>query len=182
MKIVEMGIKGKIYRAEDLNSLILREINPDPEAKDIIYLRLAFVTRGTGGNIFPSFILDDWGREINGFKLYDWMRQNGEHFPRGEIFGYEEDGRVTQCFIRELELYARLPLYAYEKANQPVTEGILINTVGLPDELAINPIQITKPQGFKYPLRAALVNWWRIPKEGRFETFDLNHTELDPGY
>ena len=82
-------------------------------------LRYAFVTRGPGGgdHIFPAFVLDDWGREIRTLKLY-------------------------QCFLRELELYARLPCYAYPVEEQSVIKGILLDAILLPDAAAVDPQQI----------------------------------------
>ncbi len=164
-------------------ALVLRQLNPDPGATGLISLRFAFVTRGPGGgdHIFPSFILDDWGREIRSLKLYSWVRENGQRFPRAEIFGFESDGRETQCFLRELEHYARLPCYAYETAERPINDGVLLNAVLLPDYSLKKP-RIKKPAGLQRPLSAARVNWWQIPTD--FSALELSQLDArpDPGY
>jgi len=159
-------------------------LKPDSRATDLITLRFPFVTRGPGGgdHIFPSFILDDWGREIRSLKLYDWVRDHGDRFPRGEIFGFERDGRDTQCFLRELELYARLPCYAYLSEDQPISEGLVLRAVLLPDVSVENPRRIESPTYLKRPLREARVTWWQVPQD--YEILDLSQLKSrpDPGY
>ena len=182
MKTVIKRVAGKILARDGITALTLHSDKPNPESNDLLYLRFAFVTRGMGDHIFPSFILDDWGREIRGLKLYEWVRENGERFPRGEIFGYEQDGRETQCFLRELELYARLPTYAYKNVEQPVTTGSLLNAVLLPEESAIVPYQVSKPVEVMRPLRSALVSWWRVPLTVGLEDMDYLKAAPDPGY
>ena len=182
MNSVVMKVKGEMLAQDGINSLTVQDLNPASEANNLIFLRFAFITRGKGGNIFPSFILDDWGREIRGLKLYDWVRQNGEQFPRGEIFGYEEDGQETQCFLRELELYAKLPTYAFKDKEQPLNKGSLIHAVLLPLDSILAPIWISPPQAIKSPLRSALVNWWQVPFGLRIEDYKLLNTRPDPGY
>jgi hypothetical protein len=165
-------------------ALVLRQPKPDSEATGLISLRFAFIARGPGGgdHIFPSFILDDWGREIRSLKLYEWVRENGQRFPRAEIFGFEQDGRETQCFLRELELYARLPCYAYRTADQPVAEGRLLNSILLPHDSAQTPLRIEKPAGIERPLRAARVTWWQIPTDGKMLDLAQLDARPDPGY
>lgn len=165
-------------------ALILRQPKPDSETTAVLSLRFAFVTRGPGGgdHIFPSFILDDWGREIRSLALYDWVRENGQRFPRAEIFGFERDGRETQCFLRELELYARLPCYVYRSADQPVAEGLRLDAILLPHDSVQRPLRIEKPDGIERPLRAAWVTWWQIPVEGKMLDLSQLDARPDPGY
>ena len=165
-------------------ALILRQLKPKPEATGLISLRFAFVARGPGGgdHIFPSFILDDWGREIRSLKLYDWVRENGQRFPRAEIFGFERDGRETQCFLRELELYARLPCYAYRTADQPITGGLLLKGILLPNDSVQTPLRIDTPAGIERPLRAARVTWWQIPAGEKVIDLAQLDARPDPGY
>lgn len=184
MRAVGQRVAGELLEQGSRSGLILHDLKPNHESTNLIILRYAFVTRGPGGgdHIFPAFILDDWGREIRSLKLYRWVRENGEQFPRGEIFGFEQDGRETQCFLRELELYARLPCYAYRVEEQAVTMGLLLDTVLLPDSAVVEPQQIARPPDLRRPLRYARVTWWRIPANGA--TLDLSKMDsrADPGY
>lgn len=175
---------GELLERGKRSGLILHDLEPNLESANLITLRYAFVTRGPGGgdHIFPAFILDDWGREIRSLKLYRWVRENGDRFPRGEVFGFEQDGRETQCFLRELELYARLPCYAYRAQEQAVTEGHLLNAVFLPDSTVVEPQQIAKPPDLRGPLRAARVTWWRIPSDGGALDLSQLDARADPGY
>ncbi|MGH2538744.1 MAG: hypothetical protein ACRDHL_15250, partial [Candidatus Promineifilaceae bacterium] len=65
------------------------------------------------GQILPELVLDDWGREIKGLALYAWLREQGQRFPRAEVFGFDSQGDALQCFVREIDLTAGLPLYAH---------------------------------------------------------------------
>ncbi|MDX1413818.1 MAG: hypothetical protein R3293_06480 [Candidatus Promineifilaceae bacterium] len=182
MKSVIKRVAGRIVTVENLTALLVRTLQPDLEALDLVYLRFAFVTRGPGDHIFPAFVLDDWGREIRGMGLYAWVRENGDRFPRGEIFGFEQDGRETQCFLRELELYARLPTYVYESGKQAVQAGHQLNAVLLHNEHVKTPERIAKPHDVKLPLSAALINWWHIPVDDGLQNLDFLQVQPDPGY
>lgn len=184
MRAVGQRAAGKLLEQGRQTGLILHELGPDPESDNQITLRYAFVTRGPGGgdHIFPAFILDDWGREIHSLKLYQWVRENGEQFPRGEIFGFERDGRETQCFLRELELYARLPCYAFLNNEKSVSDGHLVDAILLPDASVSEPQKIAKPSEIKRPLRSARVTWWQIPTDSTALDLSLLDTRADPGY
>ncbi len=127
-----------------------------------LYLRFAFVTLGREEHIFPAFILDDWGKEQRGLRLYQWVAEFGEQFPRGEIFGFEQDGAETQCFLRALELYAKYPLYVYTDRKQPVAAGTLVEAILLPDATVRESVRGRRPLAQR-PLSHARVSWWRVP-------------------
>jgi hypothetical protein len=182
MRAVGQRVAGKLLQQDRKNALILRALKPPADAQDILYLRYALVTRGPGDHIFPAFILDDWGKEIRSLKLYRWVREFGEQFPRGEIFGFEQDGRDTQAFLREMELYARLPCYAYESDAQPVEQGHLLSAILLPDAAVTTLSRIKRPADLKAPLRAARVTWWSIPEGSDEIDLDALDADPDPGY
>ncbi len=182
MKPIIIPVEGETADSDEGLVLLLHWSNSELNRPNPVFLRLAFVTRGTGGNVFPAFVLDDWGREVRGIKLYEWVKANGEQFPRAEIFGYEEDGRETQCFLRELELYARLPAYLYKDKTQSVQEGTIIHSILLPANSIDTPNKITKPSEINFPLRAAHVNWWQIPFGSRLEDIKVDKNFPDPGY
>ena len=182
MRAVRQRVSGELLLQNKKKALILRQVKPPKEAENIVYLRYALVTRGPGDHIFPAFVLDDWGKERGNLRLYGWVRENGDRFPRAEIFGFEQDGRETQAFLREMDLYARYPCYAYAAADQAVTEGHLLSAILLPDPSVTEPKQIKRPEDLKLPLRAARVTWWLVPAG----TSDIDLTRLaaepDPGY
>lgn len=184
MRAVGQRIAGRLLEQHNQIGLIVYDFKPVEIPANLVILRFAFVTRGPGGgdHIFPAFILDDWGREIGSLKLYRWVRENGERFPRAEIFGYEQDGRETQCFVRELELYATLPCYAFLSPEQQIPEGRLISAIFLPDSSVEEVQRISKPAEVRRPLRSARVTWWQTPEN--FTTIDLSqlNTQSDPGY
>ncbi len=168
MKPLTQHIHGKLFREEGANgrtTLLLLNPNPDEETADSLYLRYAFVLLGPEEYIFPAFILDDWGHEMRSLDIYEWVRENADHFPRAEIFGYEADGRETQCFVRGLELAVKLPCYVYLNAVDKVTEGVRVNDILLPDSSVTEPVPTKPPPELKRPLRSARVRWQRVPLE-----------------
>lgn len=145
------------------NRLLLLNSDPDAVSADSLYLRYPFVLLGTEELIFPAFILDDWGHEMRSLAIYQWVRENADLFPRAEIFGYEADGRETQCFVRGLELSVRLPVYVYRSKTASVPDGFCVEEIYLPDETVPEPRPGKPPAELQRPLRSARVKWWRLP-------------------
>jgi len=165
MRAARQRVQGKLLQENGRFALLLTNPKPDRDADDLLYLGFALVTLGREEHIFPSFVLDDWGNEIRGVKLFPWVRENGNEFPRAEIFGYEKDGSETQVFARALELYVTLPCYVYDDRTVPVTEGHLLKAILLPDASVTVPQRIKRPSSevWKRPLRSARVQWWLVP-------------------
>lgn len=181
MRAVSWHVQGKLFTGENGRSaLLLQNLEPQEETAVSLYLRFAFVTLGREEHIFPAFILDDWGKEIRGLKLYEWFAEFGEQFPRAEIFGFERNGEETQCFVRALEFYARLPVYVYVDGRAGVETGTLVEAILLPNPDVHEPVQSKRPSGWKRPLRSARVSWWQAPPT--LETFNFNLlTPPNPG-
>jgi hypothetical protein len=102
------------------------------------------------------------------------VRQHGNEFPRAEVFGFEQDGRRTQCFMRELELYSKLPCYLFATKETPLTSGVPVQAILLPDESVTQPEKMKPPSYLKRPLRSANVSWWRVnPAITEFDLIDI---------
>lgn len=162
MKPINIHIHGKLFTGDGRTALLL--LNDQPQSPDdhSLYLRLPFVRQGVETRFFPAFILDDWGGEIRSRRVYQWVRDFGEQFPRAEIFGFDAHGRQQQSFVREIDLYQRLPLLAYRQKANPITDGIEIEAVLLPDETIQAPRRLQRPSHLKRPLAAAKVSWWQV--------------------
>lgn len=163
MRAVSQRIAGKLFIDNGRGAITLFDPAAPKDGQDLLFLRYAFITRGPEDHIFPAFLLDDWGTEVRSLRLYDWVREYGDRFPRGELFGFEQDGRETQLFLRELELYARYPLYAFASRRQPVEEGVLLSAILLPVAGATAvPQRIKRPADIPFPLKRARVSWWEV--------------------
>ena len=167
-KAVGQRIAGRLLweneAAEDGRiALLLTDPKPEADANELLYLRFAFVTVGIEEHLFPSFLIDDWGGEVRGLSVYSWVRENGNRFPRAEIFGYEQNGTSAQFFVRELELYSKLPCYAFANRQAPLAEGKLVQAILLPTPSVQQPEKTKRPSEFKRPLAAARVSWWHVP-------------------
>jgi hypothetical protein len=152
-------INGKLIFVGDQAVLWL-----DNQSKPV-FLRYALRVRETEVEIFPESLLDDWGHEIKSLDLYDWIQENGFQFPRAEIFGFDRMGKRRQFFLRELDLMARYPCYAFESSQTPITKGVLVRANLIPNRHINQPKPIKRPPEIEGPMRNALVSWWHVPAD-----------------
>jgi hypothetical protein len=161
MRALRQKVNGTLWQFTseegDLATALLLD-----EAAPLLYLRYALVIMGLEEHVFPAFLLDDWGNEIKGLKLYAWLRENGNAFPRAEIFGFGLDGSEVQHFAREFELYVRWPCYAYADRAAPLATGLPLARILVPDNEAVAPEALPRPPAPALPLRRADVSWWRV--------------------
>ena len=130
-----------------------------------VYLRYALTMRGNETLFFPSVVLDDWGNEIKKLDLYRWLQQEGERFPRAEVFGVGLDGRPIQRFLRDLELFFKYPCYVYPSAETPIDQGVLVEAIGILFPSQLIPERIKCPPFITQPLTRARVQWWSVPPD-----------------
>jgi hypothetical protein len=167
-KAVTQRVSGRLFweneaKANGRTALLLTNPKPEPDAADLLFLRFAFVIMGTEAPLVPSFLIDDWGGEVRGTAIYRWVHENGNQFPRAELFGFNGAGQSVQFFVRELELYARLPCTVYPDRETALTEGRPVHAVLLPEVGVTEVAKIKRPSQLKRPLSAARVTWWQVP-------------------
>lgn len=177
MKAVRQHIHGKLFQANGRSALLLLDPEPTEETAVSLTLRYAVVIMGPEEHVIPALLLDDWGHEIRGLAIYDFVREHGDQFPRAEIFGFDMDGSETQLFLRSLELYQRWPCYAYPRPDTPLAEGVLLDAVLLQTEGVAQPEPLVKPpqERVQRPLRGARVRWWLVPPD--IDDLDLSLLE-----
>lgn len=163
---------GRLLVAAESAALLL-----DPSA-NALYLRYAFVERGSEQHVFPASVLDDWGHEIKSMSLYDWVFENGPQFPRAEVFGFALDGSQRQRFLRELDLSSGLICYAYEGPDFSIADGHIIGVVLKMDAQSDEPRRIARPDDVASPLAYVRVAWWSLSAKqaGKIEIATLFET------
>ena len=167
MMIVKEPIRGILIIDEEKVALRL-----EPDSDSFVYLAYALVTQGPGYHILPSVILDDWGNEIGELGLYQWITDNGLRFPRAEVFGEDLTGGSVQYFVRDLELFAKFPVYVFDTDDSPISSGRLLNAVLLPDEQVHSPQNIQSSLAETGLLSQANVSWWRVaPQQSSLDFF-----------
>lgn len=164
VKAISQRVQGTSFTGEGGAALLLKNARPGSETADSLYLRYAFVTQGVEYHVLPAFVLDDWGTEIRSLELYEWVQDYGDQFPRAELFGFDLSGKATQHFLRELELYSKLPCYAYPAKDTLLAQGVQIDTILLPDTDVTTVQKIKRPPAAEVgrPLHSARVSWWRV--------------------
>ncbi len=162
MKAISQHVQGKMLVEAHHAALLLRDAAPASLSAESLYLRYAYILQGTETSILPAFVLDDWGSEVRGLDLYQWVHQFGDQFPRAEMFGFKLNGGEIQCFLRELELYTRLLCYAYPAKETPLAAGVAVEAILLPNESVTVPQRIERPQSIPRPLRSVKTSWWLV--------------------
>ncbi|HOU40510.1 MAG TPA: hypothetical protein PK829_04515 [Promineifilum sp.] len=157
MKFIKQRLPGTLLVDGERAALRLH----DDEA--VVYLAFALVTQGIAAQIVPTVLLDDWGTEIKGLGLYDWVRENGMHFPRAEVFGFSPAGESIQYFLRDVELFAAYPVYAAADKASPIADWRPVFSMLVPDSELSSPVAAAAPAALTGPLRQARVGWWRVP-------------------
>lgn len=159
--IIKELVYGRLVGKADSTTLRLDA----EDAGNHVYLAYALVTQGPGHHVLPSVLLDDWGNEIAQLRVYDWIKENGLHFPRAEIFGKSPSGQAVQCFLRDLELFAPYPVYVFEADDAPDSSGTLLQAIVVVDEEAGSPEPAPPPGWVGGRLRSAQVEWRRAGPE-----------------
>lgn len=154
--MIVQEMHGQLLVADEGAALLL------DSSANTVYLRYAFVERGSEQHIFPESVLDDWGHEIRSLSLYDWVVENGPQFPRAEMFGFLADGRRRQCFLRELDLTGGLICYVYQRRSSSLSEGSNIEAVLVAGPRSDQPRRIVRPDNIALPLAYARVAWWSV--------------------
>ena len=163
VKLIQQHVEGQLFMADGRHVLLLTNAAPETQTDASLYLCFALVVHGPEDPILPTVIKDDWGIERRELSVYTWLEEEGHRFPRSEVFGFDPDGTETQCFLRALELVARLPCYAYTGKQTAVADGKLLTAVLLPDETATTPQKMKRPSHLSPPLANAAVSWWLVP-------------------
>lgn len=141
-----------------------------------VYLRYGLQTFVEDLVILPELVLDDWGREIRGLQLYGWVQESGQRFPRAEVFGYDPAGHRQQYFLREIDLMAKYPSYAYVSRDRPISEGRLLEAALVPAPSGEGHRQRSRPPDIAGPLRNGRVEWWEISQD-EIEAFTFTPLE-----
>lgn len=167
MKVTTQHIHGRLIEQNGRYSLLLHDPTPSETADLSLYLRFALVKRGPETHIFPAELLDDWGQEVKGLRIYRWIDEFGNEFPRAEVFGVDRQGGQTQCFVRDLEIYFKLPCYVYTSKEQPIADGVPIEAILLPSADVTAAQKSKPPADWQRPLASAAVKWWQVPPDMR---------------
>lgn len=158
MKLISQELKGKLIVDGYSKAFVLGETSES----SLITLHFALYTMGPEHHVLPSFLLDDWGNEITGLKLYRWIRESGTRFPRAEVFGVDPMGNEVQYFLRDIELFSRYPTYAVDPIDETNSPGVLLDAILVIAEGVPQPRRIDPPADIEPPLREARVHWWQV--------------------
>jgi hypothetical protein len=153
--IVKERIPGRLVADGDRFNLRLEA----SDSENQIFLAYALVTQGPEHQILPSVLLDDWGNEIKGLGIYQWINENGLHFPRAEVFGFSPTGTPAQYFLRDLELFTKYPVYAFSDQDASDSSGVSVGVVLIPTGSIDTSQPIEPPEGISVLLRRGQVDW-----------------------
>ena len=156
MSTIALWVEGNLFSQDEHTALLLR-----PGDKRHV-IRLGFILRGSEQVLFPESLLDDWGHEIDSLELYAWLNENGPHFPRAEIFGFDSTGRPAQCFVREVDLMIGYACYVFGSTDEAIDTGVCLDAILLPRPDMDRPQRLAAPTEIQAPLSQAKVEWWAV--------------------
>ncbi len=156
-KTIMHQMTGDLFVRDGHGALALRATSAN-----FVWLRYGLPQVGNERLFFPHLLLDDWGNQITGLKLYQWARDNGIHFPRAELFGYDFAGNPDQLFLRDIEYYLPTLCYAYAAPELPIDAGIPLQRLFVYEPTCPAPKQIDCPDEISPPLSYAKVSCWQV--------------------
>lgn len=175
MRIIGEQVRGVEFRQDGLVAVWLAH-SSDGSAPTVT-LAYALSTLGPEEHVLPALVLDDWGNEKRSLETYQWIRDEGQRFPRAEVFCYGLDGEKRQQFLREFDLTVNFPCYAIDSVDAPSTARRVRAFVITGDAGEVVRLR-QAPDDIGYPLRAARVAWWQVPPEIAPEAI-LAHLQAD---
>jgi hypothetical protein len=159
MSIVLQKVRGELIPSGSRWALLLDDTVSE------LFLSFAYLILESTEMILPELILDDWGKEISTLRLYEWVKENGLHFPRAEIFGFDPIGNPQQYFLRELDLMSRYACFAFRERGSGPDTGLLIEAVLILNDNVFEPRKMEIPSEIGVPLRNIEASWWQIPPQ-----------------
>ena len=164
MRLIQQKVRGELV-VEDGFWLWTKESvgEVDVSADAYSFIRYSLTVRGTELAVYPALLLDDWGNEVRKLELYKWVEENGDAYPRAEIFGVDHAGKKTQLFLRELELGYRYGGVLAPTRDAAITDCVPLNHIFLSDPAVSQPERCKPPEKVTTPLRRAKIKWWKVP-------------------
>ena len=167
--VVRQKIEGELLSLDVERRALI--VSP---GEKLVFLSFAFRVLVAEEYIIPESILDDWGHEITGLGLYDWVRQNGERFPRAEVFGYNLAGEVRQFFVRELDFLGRYLCLGWVDETNVIRDAFTIESILIADHSVDNVKPVSKPLLKSTPICYADVDWWLFNPTGKLDLSKLS--------
>lgn len=159
MSIVLQKVQGELIASDGRWALLLND------SAENLFLSFAYSVLESTEMILPELVLDDWGKEIANLRLYEWIKENGLHFPRAEIFGFDPNGSPRQYFLRELDLMSGYSCFAFRERSSNPEAGLQIEAALILNDNVSEPRKVETPPIIKPPLRHIQVGWWQVRPE-----------------
>lgn len=158
MSVISQKINGLLLYKDDVAAVFL------DDSASAVTLALGLYEKDSDAVILPESILDDWGHEISPSSLYEWLQENGDQFPRAEVFGQDLEGKTIQRFLREIELVGKFPCFAYKPDKKCTKQWIRMRAIIILNTKIVDVQNIQRPQDIDSLLAIAKVSWWASPE------------------
>jgi hypothetical protein len=111
--------QGCIARVGDTELLMLT-----PEADALVLAEGAFIVRygvrylgKPHLSIVPGMVFIDYGQMLTGVAAWEFLLKRSNLYPRAEIFGYRNDGRDEQMYVKTLDFALPMDVLVYRDAQ-----------------------------------------------------------------
>lgn len=166
-RILESETDGVVTRTVRLDQVLPKKADPIPAGSQQLWLRFGFALRGSEKPVIPSFVIDDDGKEEHRLRFLEWVYNEGDRYPRSEVFGYELDHNNLwidmQCFIRELELSLRFYTWVVEDPKAGPGDGLRVDRLGVVVAGVAKPQPMKRPEDWLLPLKWSQASCWALP-------------------
>jgi hypothetical protein len=129
-------ISGTIYKEDSRHTLAVGDLALPGEAlaRGTFALRYAVPTLNPPVRwLVPGLLAGERGGAFVGRKAWDYMQDRWEHHPRADVIGIDPAGEKQTYFLKELDLAARVRVYAYPDPAA-TTPLCIVDALAAPDD------------------------------------------------
>lgn len=136
------SITGAIFKEGDRYSLALDNLtlSGEPIAQGEFLLRYGIPTLSPPIRwVMPGLMVGERGGAFIGRKAWDYMQERWEHHPRADVVGLDPEGEKKTYFLKELDLSAKVRVYAYRNATDTIPFCLLDSYIA-PDDAELSEL------------------------------------------
>lgn len=95
-------------------------------------------------SIVPGLVALDYGDLLVGEEAWDFILNKSNLYPRGEIYGYRNDGKDEMMYIKNLDLVQPIEVLVYAKAADALPAARPIALIAPDDFVAAMPPRLLR--------------------------------------
>jgi hypothetical protein len=132
--LVQHTVQGVLWEKNRQITLVLGNDEAQPDgnlsAEGDLIIRYGIPLHQTSYlSVIPAWFVADRGGQMRGWQAWQWIMKLHPTHPRAEIFGLRSDGQSTQVFLRELDFYVPIRIYAYLQPDEMIPKARITHLI-----------------------------------------------------